>query len=174
MPPAAGLSSISDLDGVPKFSKRTHFEAAHASSLIYSIAAAEYAALSLDADWIPVAVTGNSLGWYTALHVAGAISFDAGLDIVIGTGGYQRQAGTVGGQLVFPVLDGDWQQQSSESSLLATAVTDALAAANKVGFASLSIDLGGLAVLAADDAGMAALKEALPTVSRSSGAWRSG
>ena len=37
---------------------------------------------------------------------------------------------------------------------------------HEVGYAALSIDLGGAKVLAADDAGLAALKAALPPLSR--------
>ena len=37
------------------------------------------------------AAAGLSLGEYTALHIAGALSFEDGLDIVLRTGRYQRE-----------------------------------------------------------------------------------
>ena len=162
---AAGLSSISSLDAEPKLNKALHFEAAHASTLIYTLAAAEYAALRAEDAWEPIGFVGNSLGWYTAAHLAGCYSFEQGLDVVIGTGGYQRSVGAVGGQVVYPTLDDEWREGDGG---LQRAVDAALVEASKVGFASLSIDLGGMAVLAADAPGMAALKAALPPISRSS------
>ncbi len=87
---AAGLSTITQLDAAAKFNRKAHLEAAHASVLTYTIASADYARRRDDATWTPVGVCGNSLGWYTAVHVAGALPFEAALDIVLSTGGYQR------------------------------------------------------------------------------------
>ena len=94
---AAGLSTISQLDAAAKFNRKLHLEAAHASVLTYTIASADYARRREDATWTPVGVCGNSLGWYTAVHVAGALPFEAALDIVLSTGGYQRNHPQVGG-----------------------------------------------------------------------------
>ena len=107
--------------------------------------------------------SGNSLGWYTALQLSGCVTFEQGLDLVIGTGSFQRRAGQVGGQLVYPVLDDNWQKDDK----LTKAVEGGIAAARaQGGFASLSIDLGGLVVLAADDIGMAALRASIPPITR--------
>ncbi|KAL1510301.1 hypothetical protein AB1Y20_006621 [Prymnesium parvum] len=160
----AQLRSISSLDGEPKLSKALHFDPSHASSLIYTLAAAECAALRAEDRWEPIGIVGNSLGWYTAAHLAGCISFERGLDIVLATSSFQRSVGAVGGQIVYPTLDDEWKEGDGE---LRRRVEAALAAANAKGFASLSIDLGGMAVLAADDKGLAALKENLPAMSRS-------
>lgn len=160
---AAGLMGIRELDAARTFKRAVHLEAVHASSLIYTLSVASMRALSRAARrWQPVGIVGNSLGWYTAAHLSGAISFDQGLDLVLSTGGFQRVAGSVGGQLVYPVLDEDWQQ----SHTLSTAVAAALEVANGQGFASVSIDLGGIIVLAADDSGMRALRGALPPTFR--------
>ena len=125
----AGLTSITELDSAQRFSRGTHLEAAHASALIYTLACAEYVALQQDADWEPVAMVGNSLGWYMALHLAGAVSFKAGLDIVLSTGGFQRCGGLVGGQLVYPVFNEEWH----EDDALTGAVAGALETANRCG-----------------------------------------
>ena len=94
---AAGLSTIGQLDAAAKFNRKLHLEAAHASVLTYAIASADYTRRRDDATWTPVGVCGNSLGWYTAVHVAGALPFEAALDIVLSTGGYQRSHPQVGG-----------------------------------------------------------------------------
>jgi [acyl-carrier-protein] S-malonyltransferase len=165
---AAGLRAITDLDGAATFSRDEHLEPAHSSVLTYSIAAADYAARfgsggSSAADGItPVGICGNSLGWYTAVHCSGALSFGAGLDIILTSGAHQRETPQVGGQLVYPALGEEWD----ESADLGATVDAALQRANAVGFASLSIELGGMAVLAADDAGMHELLSALPTMRR--------
>ena len=161
---AAGLSSISELDAAERFQRAVHLEAAHASSLIYTLTVANMRALSRAApNWEPVGLVGNSLGWYSATHIAGCVSFEQGLDLVLSTGGYQRSAGSVGGQLVYPTLDENWQR----SEVLSAAVERGLAEANaRGGFASTSIDLGGLMVLAADDSGLATLKAELPPLVR--------
>jgi [acyl-carrier-protein] S-malonyltransferase len=160
----AGLSTITELDSATKFARGTHLEAAHASSLIYTLSVASMRAMSRAArQWEPVAIVGNSLGWYTALQLSGCVSFEQGLGLVIGTGTFQRQAGQVGGQLVYPILDDNWEA----SEELSAAVEDGMAVARaQGGFADLSIDLGGLMVLAGDDVGMAALKASLPPVVR--------
>lgn len=161
---AAGLSTITTLDESTKFSRNLHLEAAHASTLIYTLSVASMRAMSRAArQWQPVGIVGNSLGWYTALQLSGCVTFEQGLDLVIGTGSFQRRAGQVGGQLVYPVLDDNWQKDDK----LTKAVEGGIAAARaQGGFASLSIDLGGLVVLAADDIGMAALRASIPPITR--------
>ena len=99
-------------------------------------------------------IIGNSLGWYTATHLAGCLPFGDCLEIVLRTGGWQRQH-SVGGQIVYPSLTEEWLP----SDALQADIDEALRRANQVGYASLSIALGGASVLAADDAGLAALKE---------------
>jgi len=100
---AVGLEPVSALDARPQFARATHLEAAHASALTFTVSAADFAARTgaPGAAWAPVGIIGNSLGWYTATHLAGCLPFGAGLDIVLRTGGWQRQH-RVGGQLVYP------------------------------------------------------------------------
>ena len=106
---------------------------------------------------------GNSLGWYTAVALSGAVSFEDGLAMVMTTSGYQRDHAQVGGQLVYPTMGDEWH----ESTELSGAIAGALMAAKRAGgYASVSIELGGATVLAADDAGMAALQASLPSLSR--------
>mgnify|MGYP002819595032 CR=1 FL=1 len=160
---AVGLEPVSALDARPQFARATHLEAAHASALTFTVSAADFAARTgtPGAAWAPVGIIGNSLGWYTATHLAGCLPFGAGLDIVLRTGGWQRQH-SVGGQLVYPTLTDEWLR----SDQLQADIDGALRDANQVGYASLSIALGGASVLAADDAGLAALKASLPPLSR--------
>lgn len=171
---AAGLRTVTDLDAATAFSRKEHLEPAHASVLSYAIAAADYAAqigamaadgasgVARESQWHPVGVCGNSLGWYTAVQVSGALSFREGLHIVLTTGLHQRRASQRGGQLVYPTMGEGWD----ESRDLSAALESALEQANTVGYAALSIELGGSAVLAADDEGLEVLRAALPPVQR--------
>ena len=165
---AAGMASISQLDAADKFSRDAHMEPAHASTLTYALAAADFASrfgggetMSTPA-WQPVGVCGNSLGWYTALHLGGALSFRQGLDLVLASGAYQRGHGAVGGQLVYPSMSDQWEG----SAELTGAIDAALVAANAVGYASLSIELGGMTVLAADEHAFDTLRASLPPLRR--------
>ena len=176
---AAGLMSVTELDAMPKFSRAEHMEPAHSSVLTYTIACADYAArtaaiaayaaafqpatpTAAELPWTAVGICGNSLGWYTSVALGGAVSFREGLEIVLTTSGYQRSQPQLGGQLVYPTLGLEWE----ESKALTGAIETALASANQVGYASISIELGGATVLAADDTGMEALKANLPAVAR--------
>jgi acyl transferase domain-containing protein len=107
-----------------------------------------------------VAVAGNSMGWYTALAVGGALSFDDGFRLVQEMSILQKdhQAEHGGGQIIYPVIDDQWRPDGER----ALQVADALAASN--GAAFRSIDLGGYVVLAGSEAGIAHLLAALPKV----------
>jgi [acyl-carrier-protein] S-malonyltransferase len=103
-----------------------------------------------------VAIAGNSMGWYSALAVAGALSFEDGFRLVQEMAQLQmEQPG--GGQLLFPIVDETWRIDPGRVA----AVRAALAAAP--GEAFESIRLGGYAVLAGTDRGLAILQKELPT-----------
>ena len=63
---------------------------------------------------------------------------------------------------MYPLLSDEWQQTAELRDALATALDEA----RTVGFASLSVELGGMAVLAADDSAFERLREALPPLRR--------
>jgi malonyl CoA-acyl carrier protein transacylase len=103
-----------------------------------------------------VAVAGNSMGWYTALAVAGALDFEDGFRLVQEMALLQMEH-TAGGQLLFPLVGEDWRLDPERVA----AADAALAAAGGEGFPS--IRLGGFAVLAGSDRGMEILQKSLPT-----------
>jgi malonyl CoA-acyl carrier protein transacylase len=94
-------------------------------------------------------VLGNSLGWYTALAVAGALSFADGFRLVQEVA--LCQEGARGGQLLYPW----WGTTGFSSPEREAAVARALEGAR--GEAFRSIELGGYAVLAGTEAGLRAL-----------------
>ena len=103
---AAGQEEVTALDGATRFSVSKYSRGDIASPLIYASALADAQALAEDIE--VVAVTGNSMGWYIALAVAGALGADDGFKVV-NTMGTLMQEQLIGGQLVYPFAGADWQ-----------------------------------------------------------------
>jgi [acyl-carrier-protein] S-malonyltransferase len=146
---AAGQERLTALDAGP-FQPGRHTRGDNASGLIYAASLSDFRALQ---GVQVVAVTGNSMGWYTTLACAGALTADAGFNVVNTMGTLMHQMGT-GGQVIYPVTGDDW-------------VPDATRRAQVMGWAAehglaLSIDLGGMLVLAGADAALTAFTKAVP------------
>jgi len=150
-----GLLALSHLDAAGRFSQATHLRPANVAPLIWLVTLLDAAEARREARC--VAVAGNSMGWYTALAVGGALDFDDGFRLVQEMALLQEQAGG-GGQLIYPVVGEDWRLDP----VAWRALGEALAASQ--GHAFPSIELGGYVVLAGDDAGLAQLSRSLPRV----------
>jgi acyl transferase domain-containing protein len=149
-----GQETLAALDGAASFSISTHTSGDNASGLIYSASLGDF--LAIDRDKIEiVAVTGNSMGWYSALACGGALSPENGFRVA-NTMGTLMQQSLIGGQLIYPFLGEDWIPAPERKAEL-------LAIAERTGV-SLSIDLGGMLVLAGDKAGLEAFEKAVPPV----------
>lgn len=149
-----GQDTLSDLDGAERFSMARHTRGDNASGLIYAATLGD--ALSIDRDRIEiVAVTGNSMGWYSALACAGAVTADNGFTIANTMGTLMQQA-LIGGQLVYPFLGAEWQPDPARKCALLDHVARIDAREGHV--LALSIDLGGMLVLAGNEAGLKAFE----------------
>ena len=155
---AQGQVTISDLDGAERFSAATHTTGDAASPLIFTASYMDAQSLADDID--VVAVTGNSMGWYTTLAIAGAVSPKDGFTIV-NTMGKLMQDALIGGQLVYPFTDNTWRDPSDEQSRLMSLVADISAQEGME--LDLSIALGGMLVLAGNAAGLDAFSNAVPS-----------
>ncbi len=154
----AGQPTISELDGAERFSVATHTRGDTASPIIFTCAYADY--LSIDRGRFDVAaVTGNSMGWYIALACTGAVSPEHGFAIVDAMGRHS-QAGEAGGQVLLSLVDEDWRPVPG----LREQVLGLIGAIGGRPGASLhvSIELGGMIVLAGNEAGLAALLAEAP------------
>lgn len=151
------LPPLSELDRAKRFSAALHLRPANASPLIWLVTMLDAAQVLAEPGARATAVLGNSMGWYTALAVAGALDFDEGFRLVQEMALLQEEV-RGGGQLLYPRIGDDWLPDASRSG----AVQAALASAR--GEAFPSIELGGYAVLAGSDAGMTALQRDLPPV----------
>lgn len=154
---AQGQERLVDLDQAKRYSLSRHGRGDNASALIFAASYGDF--LSLDEAGIDVvAVTGNSMGWYTALACAGAVSPEAGFTIA-NTMGRLMQAAQIGGQLVYPWMEDDWVPRPARKAALLAQISEIAAKTGQD--LQLSIDLGGLLVLAGNAAGLAAFEAAV-------------
>ena len=153
-----GQETLTALDGAQSYSVSRHSRGDNASALIYACTLGD--ALSLGGVEV-VAVTGNSMGWYSALACAGALSPMDGFTVV-NTMGTLMQEALIGGQLVYPFMGEDWADSPARREEL-------LALVDQIGDRpghdlGLSIDLGGMLVIAGNEAGLKAFEGAVPPV----------
>ncbi len=151
-----GRPTVSALDRAGRFSPRQHLAGEHASLLTFAATAVDLAALDPEKVRV-VAVTGNSMGWYTALYAAGALDLAGWARLVETLGAYQA-GNVIGGQVLYPLVDEQWRPSA--------ALEDAVSAALAIEGAHLSIRLGGTAVLAGDREAVKRLLAELPPVER--------
>ncbi len=151
-----GRPTISELDGAADYQPRLHVAGEHASLLTFASTAIDVAAID-PAKVDVIGVTGNSMGFYTALHVCGALELLAAARLVETLGHYQADH-VIGHQLVYPIVDDDWRP----APVLRAAVDDALTRPG----VHLSIRLGGAVVLGTDAAGLELARQALPALER--------
>ncbi|WP_439397475.1 ACP S-malonyltransferase [Bradyrhizobium sp. PMVTL-01] len=143
-----GQEAISAMDGAEKYSASKLTRGDNASALIYACAYSDFLAIDREAFDI-VAVTGNSMGWYTALACAGALTPQGGF-VVVNTMGTLMQEALIGGQTLYPFVDDDWREIPGKRAELLDLI-------DSIPGLHLSIDLGGMLVFGGEDA---SLKEA--------------
>lgn len=157
---ANGQDTLTALDSADRFTLARHTRGDNASALIFAATYGDF--LSLDRHGIDVvAVTGNSMGWYSALACAGAVTAENGFTIA-NTMGSLMQAALIGGQIVYPWMDEDWVPRPVRKAALLALVEEIAARRDHV--LALSIDLGGLLVLAGNEAGLKAFETSVDPV----------
>ncbi|HQU68605.1 MAG TPA: ACP S-malonyltransferase [Albidovulum sp.] len=155
---ALGQESLTALDGAATYSVAKHTRGDNASGLIYAATLGDFRAIDRGEVEI-VAVTGNSMGWYSALACAGALSAEAGFEVV-NTMGTLMQEALIGGQLVYPSVGEDWVPDPARKARQMAKVAEIGARPDHV--FGLSIDLGGMLVLAGNEAGLKAFEAEVP------------
>ena len=153
-----GQASVSHLDSADKYAPSVHMTGDNASALIYACAMADFAAIDRERFDI-VAVTGNSMGWYLALACAGILSLKDGAQLVNNMGRLMHQHG-VGGQIVWSIVDDDWNVVPDKISFVRMLLDEAKIFSDVNVY--VSIRLGGMIVFAGDEARLRWLMERLP------------
>ncbi len=153
-----GRPTITELDRAPAFQPALHVAGEHASLLTFACTAVDLAAIDRGKVDV-VGVTGNSMGWYTALYAAGALDLGEAARLVETLGHYQA-GNVIGHQLIYPLTDDDWRPAPAARAAIDEVLTHP--------GVFTSIRLGGAVVLATDDAGLAYARRTLPPVLRGS------
>lgn len=148
-----GLASISELDGAAQFSRSVHLKAENAAALIFAAGMQDYRSIVTE-QFNVVAVTGNSMGWYTALGCAGVLAPDSGMQLVSDMA--RLTADGAGMQFIYPLINDNWQTDSQRTALVQQQLQQ------HAGALFMSIVYGGYAVLAGTDNAVKAAMSALP------------
>ncbi len=144
-----GRPSPTEMDAADAYSSRLHVAGENASILTMAASLADADRL---ANVSVIAVVGNSMGWYTALAVAGALPLADALRLVETMGQYQVE-NVIGGQVIYPLVDDAWRPlPCPELSAALAEIPDLFP----------SIHLGGQAVVGGSTAAIAALMKRLP------------
>lgn len=148
-----GLSTVTSLDQAPQFNFRRYQQADNAAALILASGLIDYQTLQ-QSCYQPAAITGNSMGWYTALACSGVWHSTEAMRIASLMAQYTSQShykGDNGGQLIYPLVDEHWRPkldyQQQVNALLARCS----------GQLYMSILYGGYAVLAGSSEAMQTL-----------------
>ena len=157
---ACGQTPIADLDAESKYSFKLHTPGENASALIYACAMADFMDIDTERYEI-VAVTGNSMGWYIALALSGALNAESAIG-VINTMGSMMTDGLIGGQLIYPEMNECWQADTLQSA----SIDEVIREVNRQEGCELftSIFLGGYRVLAGNEAGLKQAEVLLPKI----------
>ncbi|HEU4734106.1 MAG TPA: hypothetical protein VFT22_39720 [Kofleriaceae bacterium] len=151
-----GRPGVSELDRAPGYAPHLHVAGEHASLLTFAATAVDLAAIDRERIDV-VGVTGNSMGFYTALYAAGALDLGGAARLVETLGHYQA-GNVIGGQLMYPVVGDDWRRSPAHEAAVAAALDHP--------GVQVSIRLGGTVVLGTSDEGLAHARRVLPLVER--------
>ncbi|MGB0639632.1 MAG: malonyl CoA-ACP transacylase [Myxococcota bacterium] len=146
-----------EMDAAPKYQSKLHVRGENASILTAGVSVADIDQIN-DSIYETVAVIGNSMGWYTALGVAGALHMKDCADLIETMGQYQSN-NIVGGQIVYPMVNGDWQIDPDQAATVQK-ITDTIPDLY------WSIRLGGQAVLGGTEEALKAAIEQLPPLTQ--------
>ena len=157
--------TLREIDGAETYRSNLHVAGENASLLTFACTLADF--MSIDAErYEVVGVTGNSMGWYTALAASGAMSLEQAVELVDTMGAYQA-GNVIGGQVLTPACSESVVAGQLEDPAQVEAIDAVLRACTDAGHVAVwSIRLGGYAVLGADKAGVKYLLEHLPHAQR--------
>jgi [acyl-carrier-protein] S-malonyltransferase len=152
------FANIWELDGEKAFSSKAHLWGINSSALIFASSYADYLKINREKFEI-VAITGNSMGWYTACICAGALSFESG-NHLIHTMSAQVKDEIIGGQIIYPTVHGDWTPDLELISMLEKKMEEVNLRAQHQVFNS--IYFGGYRIIGGNELGLKALLNELP------------
>ena len=147
------LPTVTELDSMPTFQSRTHLKADNAAALIFAAGLTDYDAIDHN-QYDVVAITGNSMGWYTALGCARVWLPEVAMQLVSNMA--QLTANAAGAQFIYPLVDENWQSSAARQQLVRQQLQ------HHAGQLFMSICYGGYAVLAGTEQAVKSAMTALP------------
>lgn len=150
--------TIREMDASEKFRSSWHIAGENASLLTAGISAADFDQISNDHNI--VGVCGNSMGWYTALGLANACSFEAAARLIETMGQYQKR-NIIGGQIVYPLVREDWTIDTERLAIVEQII-------QTTPDCYWSIRLGGQAIIGGSKEALEQVLAALPEVTQGS------
>ena len=145
------LTKISELDK-NNFRSKIHMTGENASPLIYACSVKDFMLID-KTKYDIVAICGNSMGWYISLALGGAITFDKGYDLIQTMGTLTQNHGS-GGQIIYPIINDEWQIDIEKKELVLKEIE------NTNSF--ISIYLGGYIVIGGSQNSLDRLLKKLP------------
>lgn len=155
-----GQESIFELDAMENFSIKQHLSGENAAGLIYVSSYLDFLCINRH-KYDLVAITGNSMGWYTALSLAGAVRGFDGFELV-NTMGSMMPSGNIGHQVIYPIVDDHWQIDQGKVDLVHAAIQKVEEAGTQAK-AFVSIEFGGYLIVGVNEEGSRILRKNLPT-----------
>ena len=143
--------TLTELDAT-SFRSKIHLPGENASSLIYACSMIDYLSIDQEKNDI-VAITGNSMGWYIALALSGALDFTNGFNLINIMGSMMKED-IIGGQIIYPIIDKNWRTDKTREALVLKALKNA--------GAYVSIYLGGYVVIGGDKDALKSIIKTLP------------
>ena len=149
------MSTLTDLDTQP-FKAKIHMIGENASPLIYACSLSDFLSINNEKYEI-VAITGNSMGWYIALALGQALNKENAYHL-IQTMGSLSSRNLHGGQIIYPIIDDNWQVDKEREKM----VLDKVKKRN----AFISIYLGGYLIIGGEQNTLDELLKELPTIDK--------
>ena len=152
-----GRPTVREMDAADKFQSRLHVKGENASILTAGATLADLDQVDHSKVEV-VGVCGNSMGWYTALAVSGALPLEQAAHLIETLA--QLQVNNIqGGQIIYPCVDAQWRLDRELLSL----VEDVVASVPDLHW---SIRLGGQAVLGGTEEALSQATERLGALER--------
>lgn len=152
--------TLLELDSSKSFSSTDFYAGANAAPLIFSCTYADFKSIDLNQFEI-VAVTGNSMGWYSALAVTEALSLEHSAKLISSMGA-QLGEGVTGAQLIYPLVDETWNFDLNKKIILEEKINSILEKFPNSLFDS--IYFGGYKIIGGSDEAINLLIKSLPKV----------
>ncbi len=148
-----GSIGITELDSTD-FKSKIHMVGENASPLIYTCSLSDYLSIDQSKNEV-VAITGNSMGWYSAIALAEAVSIENGYDIISIMGSMMKKK-IIGGQLIYPIVNDEWKIDKRVHLKVLENIYEAKA--------HISVILGGYIVVGGSNESLKKLLKRLPPI----------